>query len=145
MPYDLEKYRDKREKVMGAKKRGIDFGTWAIIISLTILLGLSAVVVPRSATYFNTRNLDDAIYKRLEDKNWPREFTGEIERLEGVKQVVTDTAGTRLVVTLDRTKTDTSTISGFIRDKGFGAVMLNRVSHHQRRTTLKEEAEFEAL
>ena len=33
MSYDLEKYRDKREKVLGVKKRGINFATIAATVS----------------------------------------------------------------------------------------------------------------
>ena len=53
MAYDLEKYREKREKVLGVKKRGISFGTLATIVSLLIILGLGVVVVPKSIAYCN--------------------------------------------------------------------------------------------
>ena len=33
MSYDPEKYREKREKVLGIKKRGLGFGTIAMIVS----------------------------------------------------------------------------------------------------------------
>jgi len=145
MSYDLEKYRDKRERVLGVKKRGMGFGAWAVLISVTMLLGLCSAVVPESVVYFTTRNLDDVIYKRHGEKNWPQEFVGRITVLKGVKQAVADTGGTRLVVTFDRSETDTPAISTFISGKGFKALMLNRVSHYQRLTTLKEDAELEAL
>ncbi len=38
MPYDPEKYREKREKVLGIKKRGLGFGAVAMIVSLVIIL-----------------------------------------------------------------------------------------------------------
>ena len=46
MAYNLEKYRGKREKVLGVKKRGISFGALASIVSLVIILGMGVVVVP---------------------------------------------------------------------------------------------------
>lgn len=145
MSYNLEKYRDKRERVLGVKNRGLGFGAWAVFISLTIVLGIGSAVVPKSVAYFTTRNLDDAIYKRHGNKNWPQGFAGQISALEGVKQAVADSGRTRLVVTFDRSKTDTSAISTFISGKGYKAIMLNRVNHRQRLTTLREEAEHEAL
>ena len=73
MSYDLEKYRDKREKVLGVKKRGISFGTLAGIVSLAIILGMGAVVVPKAIAYLNTRHLDDAIYKLQNAESLPQE------------------------------------------------------------------------
>jgi hypothetical protein len=74
MSYNLEKYRDKREKVLGVKKRGISFGTLAATVSMIIILGLGVVVVPKSIAYFNTRHLDDAIYKIKVTEAWPQEI-----------------------------------------------------------------------
>ncbi len=47
MAYDPEKYREKREKVLGIKKRGFGFGIIAMIVSVVIILGLSVVTVPQ--------------------------------------------------------------------------------------------------
>ena len=46
MSYDLDKYRDKREKVLGVRKRGVSFGTLAAIVSLCIVVGLAFLVIP---------------------------------------------------------------------------------------------------
>ncbi|MBT3388533.1 MAG: hypothetical protein HN417_11415, partial [Desulfobacula sp.] len=45
MAYDPEKYREKREKVLGIRKRGMGFGTIAMVVSLVIIVGLSFVTV----------------------------------------------------------------------------------------------------
>ncbi len=68
MTYDLEKYRDKREKVLGVKKKGISFGAWAATVSAIIIVGLISMVAPKSIAYFTTRNLDDVIYKLSGDQ-----------------------------------------------------------------------------
>ncbi len=39
MVYDLEKYRGKRDKVLGVKKTGISFGAWAATVSAIIVCG----------------------------------------------------------------------------------------------------------
>jgi len=57
MAYNFEKYREKREKVLGVKKRGVSFGTLAAVISMIIILGLGVVVVPKSIAYFGRRKL----------------------------------------------------------------------------------------
>ena len=49
MAYDLEKYRDKREKVLGVKKKGISFGVWAAVVSAIIIVGLVSMVAPKSS------------------------------------------------------------------------------------------------
>ena len=51
MAYDLEKYRKKREKVLGVRKRGLSFSVVAAIVSIVIVTGLGAVVVPRTAGF----------------------------------------------------------------------------------------------
>ena len=48
MAYDLEKYRDKREKVLGVRKKGISFGVWAATVSAIIIVGLISMVAPKS-------------------------------------------------------------------------------------------------
>jgi len=71
MAYDPEKYREKREKVLGIKKRGIGFGTLATIVSIVIVVGLCIVTVPQAVSYISARNLDDAIFKLESEKSWP--------------------------------------------------------------------------
>jgi len=141
MAYDLEKYRDKREKVLGVKKRGLNFGTLAAIISLIIILGLGVVIVPKSVAFFNTRHLDDAIYK-MRTGLWTQETIPGILNLAGVKDVVRDNNGSRIVVTFDRTVTDPAKLTAYFEQKGLQTIMLTRVGHQQRLTTLKKEAAF---
>ena len=145
MAYNLEKYRGKREKVLGVKKRGISFGALASIVSLVIILGMGMVVVPKSIAYFNTRHLDDAIYKLQSADVWPPDIITGLNDLIGVKEVVKDSHDTRLVVTFDKSVTDTKNFSAFFKQKEIKTTLLNRVSHTQRLKTLKKEAKFEGL
>ncbi len=142
MVYDLEKYRAKREKVLGVKKRGISFGVLAAIVSFVIVIGLGIVIVPKSIAYFSTRHLDDAIYKLQNAENWPEGILQDIQTLRGVKNVVADTDGTRIVITFDKSITEPKKLAAFFDKKDINTVMLNRVSHSQRQKTLKKEAEF---
>ena len=145
MSYNLEKYREKREKVLGVKKRGISFGALASIVSLVIILGMGVVVVPKSIAYFNTRHLDDAIYKLQSADVWPPDIITGLNDLIGVKEVVKDSHDTRLVVTFDKSVTDTKNFAAFFKQKEIKTTLLNRVSHTQRLKTLKKEAKFEGL
>jgi hypothetical protein len=145
MAYNLEKYRDKREKVLGVKKRGIGFGTLASIVSLVIILGMGVVVVPKSIAYFNTRHLDDAIYKLQSADVWPPDIITGLNSLTGVKEVIKDSHDTRIVVTFDKSVTDTKNFSAFFKQKEIKTALLNRISHTQRLKTLKKEAKFEGL
>jgi hypothetical protein len=140
--YNPEKYRTKREKVLGVKKRGISFGTLATIVSAVIVLGLGTVVVPKSIAFFSTRHLEDAIYKLQEADAWPREILPEINQLPGIKEVVADNDGARIVITFDKSTTDTRKISAFFDHKGLATIMLNEVGHHERMSTMKKEAKF---
>jgi len=143
MAYDLEKYRDKREKVLGVKKRGVSFGTLATIVSLVIILGMGVVVVPKSIAYFNTRHLDDAIYKLQNAESWPREVVAGIQELAGVKGIETDTHSSRVVITFDKSITGTKDFASYFKKSEIKAILLNRVSRTQRLKTLKKEAKFE--
>ncbi len=145
MTYDLEKYRDKREKVLGVKKRGLSFGAIATIVSICIMAGLGFMIAPRAVSYVVTRNLDDTIYKLNNSKTWPSEIISKAKGIQGVENAVTDKHGTRLVVTFDRTITDIGRLTTLFKQRGLNATLLNRVSHRQRIATLKEEAELEAL
>jgi hypothetical protein len=142
--YNLEKYRDKREKVLGVRKRGISFGAIAAMVSFMIVLALSFFVVPKSIAFFNARHLDDAIYKLRDAENWPQEILPAIRQLTGVKEVVTDTDDTRIVITFDKSITDTKNLTAFFDHKGISTIMLNRVGHNERMATMKKEAQFEA-
>jgi len=143
MAYNLEKYREKREKVLGVKKRGISFGTLAATVSLVIILGLGVVVVPKSIAYFNTRHLDDAIYKLQNAETWPREVIAGIQELAGVKGIETDSHSSRVVITFDKSIADTKGINSYFKTMEIEAILLNRVSRTQRLKTLAKEAKFE--
>lgn len=145
MGYDLEKYREKREKVLGVKKRGISFGTLAMIVSMTIVVGLGFVVIPKSVAYFHARHLDDAIFKLKNGTTWSQNIIHSTRALGGIKDVVADANGSRIVVTYNRSLTDTKKIASHFRQNKLTAVLLNKVSHTQRKHIMKKEAEFEAL
>lgn len=145
MGYDFEKYREKREKVLGVRKRGISFGTLAMIVSLTIVVGLGLVVIPGSIAYFHARHLDDAIYKLQNGRAWSHATLSAIRGLEGIKEVAADGNGSRIVITFDRSVIDTVKLASFYKQNGLSAVLLNKVSHSQRMQLMKKEAEFEAL
>ena len=142
MAYNFDKYRDKREKVLGVKKRGVSFGTLATVISLVIILGLGVVIVPKSIAYFNTRHLDDAIYKLQTAETWPQEVISSIQDLAGVKNVETDTNSSRIVITFDKSITSTPDINAFFKQKNIQTVLLNQVSHAHRQKILEKEAKF---
>lgn len=142
MTYDLEKYREKREKVLGVKKRGISFGVLAAMVSLVIVTGLGIVVLPQSIAYFQARHLDDAIYKLGGETSWSRELVAQVEALDGVSAASVDGGGTRLVVTFNRSRTDAGKLTAFFHHKGLAVVMLNQVGHSQRLHAMEKEAKF---
>ncbi|OGR26405.1 MAG: hypothetical protein A2277_02430 [Desulfobacterales bacterium RIFOXYA12_FULL_46_15] len=141
MVYDPEKYREKREKVLGIKKRGIGFGTLAVIVSLVVITGLSIATVPQAVSYISTRNLDDAIFKLESGTSWPDSIIPEMTVVEGVKAAVKDKNDTRLVVTYDRRKATVYSIKAYFDQKGLDAVLLNEVNHRQHLTISKAEEE----
>lgn len=146
MPYDLEKYRDKREKVLGVRKRGLSFGAWSAIVSVVMILVMGTMVVPKSIAYFSTRHLDDAIYKLKEDAAWPPEIVAEIApSIDGVKSALADKNGRRLIVTFDRHEADLPQFSTWFSSKGLEVVLLNRANHRQRLSIEKEESELETI
>jgi len=145
MAYDTEKYRKKREKVLGYKKRGISFGTIAIIVSVCIIAGLGIAAIPKTVKYIATRNLDDAIFKLDNSLKWPVDVISGIQEIPGVKAVVSDTDKTRLVVTFDRNSVQLTKFTSFFKLKGLKSILLNRIGHRQRINTKKEKKEFEAL
>ncbi len=129
MTYDLEKYRDKREKVLGVRKRGISFQAMATVVSAVILLGFGLVVVPKSIAYFTTRNQDDAIYKLAEAEAWPAAITSEVSVLDGVKAATLDSFGARLVITYDREVIDSDQLTFYFKSRGMKTVLLNHAGH----------------
>ena len=143
MTYDFEKYRDKREKVLGVRKRGLSFGAVATLVATVIVLGLGVVAVPKTVSYFTTRNLDDAIYKLADSTAWEQAVVKKINDLAGVKKVVTDNHDKRLVVTFNRNETGPEKFKVLFSRDGVEAELLNRMGYRQRMTILKKEAEFE--
>ncbi|MFH2057439.1 MAG: hypothetical protein ABIJ59_00875 [Pseudomonadota bacterium] len=145
MAYDPEKYREKREKVLGIKKRGIGFGTIATIVSVVIVLGLSIVTVPQAVSYMSARHLDDAIFKLESQAAWPKKVLDGIESIKGVKNVVKDKNDTRLVVTYDRRKVTISNIQNQFSRYDMDVTLLNQVNHrHHQATKKSEEKDLEA-
>jgi hypothetical protein len=143
MSYDPEKYREKREKVLGIKKRGLGFGTIAIIVSMVIILGLSVVTVPQAISYIATRHLDDAIFKLESDSKWPGKVITRINTIQGVKNTNKNDHTTRLVVTYDRRLVKLSSITALFDQNDLKVTLLNQVNHRQYQNTLKEEEELE--
>ena len=141
MAYDPEKYREKREKVLGIKKRGVGFGTIAIIVSLVILGGLSVVSVPQAISYMNTRHLDDAIFKLESGLNWPEKVVVELNEIEGVKFSNRDKKHARLVVTYDRRKQAFAGIKALFEKNNLEVTLLNQVNHRQHQNLLRNEEE----
>ena len=143
MSYNLEKYRDKREKVLGVKKRGISFGTLAATVSMIIILGLGVVVVPKSIAYFNTRHLDDAIYKIQVTEAWPQEIIEGIRDLGGIKNIEADQENSRIVITFDKSIAEIKVFNSYFKTNNIEAILLNRISHTQRLKILEKESKFE--
>lgn len=141
MAYDPEKYREKREKVLGIKKRGLGFGTLAMAVSLVIIAGLSIVTVPQAISYMTTRHLDDAIFKLESNSAWPKSVIAGITAIDGVKTIVNDTHTTRLVVTYDRRMVKLSNITALFDRLNLKVTLLNQVNHRQHQNTLKKEEE----
>ncbi len=145
MAYDTEKYRKKREKVLGMKKRGISFGVISTIVSICIMGAMGFVVLPGTIAYIAERNLDDAIYRLESSASWPNEIVTGILETEGVVEAVTDKGGKRLIITFDRQEVEVVIFSSFFAKNGLKPTLLNRVNHRQRVTILKEEKKLEAL
>ena len=141
MPYDREKYREKREKVLGIKKRGVGFGTIALVVSTVIILGLGVVTVPQAVSYMATRHLDDAIFKLESADKWPDAVLARINDIEGVSALSADKHDTRLVVTFDRRTVDLSLITALFGQHNLDVTLLNRLNHRHHQHTMKEEAE----
>ncbi len=142
MTYDPEKYRKKREKVLGIRKRGLGFGTISFIVVGVIVLGLSFAAVPKAVSYITTRNLDDAIYK-LDKATFKDIIIEEIENIEGVIFINQDKHDTRLVITFDRRVVNISQFVAIFNKNNLNTTLLNRVNHRQRQNILKEEEELE--
>ena len=144
-PYDPEKYREKREKVLGIKRRGFGFGTLAGLAALVIITGMGAVTLPDAVSYLSRRHLDDAIFKLESGLVWPDPILESLGAVDGITALVMDNSGARLVVTYDRRKVTLSLINSRFDRHDLKATLLNRISHLQHRAVMeKEEAENEA-
>ncbi|MBC8438485.1 MAG: hypothetical protein H8D87_02215 [Deltaproteobacteria bacterium] len=141
MAYDPEKYREKREKVLGIRKRGMGFGTIAMVVSLVIIVGLSVVTIPQAISYMTTRHLDDAIFKLESESKWPAGVITEISAIKGVKNSVKDENTTRLVITYDRRIVNLSNITSKFDQQNLNVTLLNQINHRQHKNTLKKEEE----
>ncbi len=141
MPYDPEKYREKREKVLGRRRRGISFQTVAASIALILLAGFAFLVLPQVIASLQERNLEDAFYRMRDERPWPAAIGEEIAGLPGVNRVVLDRDETRLIVTFDRTRTGTAAIEALFQEKNLETVLLNRMHHGTHREMRAEEAE----
>jgi hypothetical protein len=138
MTYDMEKYRVKREKVLGVRKRGINFGTMALIVSSVIVFGLGALVIPRAVAYLQSRNLDDAIYKMQKGSSLPADLIIGLVGVEGIKDVAVEADKGRVVVTFDRGVIDTDRIEAFFTKKDLRVILLNRVGHGHNLASLEK-------
>lgn len=145
MTYDPEKYRVKRERVLGIRQRTLSFSTIITLFALLIVTAAGAWAGPRLLTYMATRNLDDAIFKQENGDPWPDSAVETLARVTGVKTVVTDTGTSRLVVTFHRHQLATHSISSVLARNGFQAVLLNHTPHRQRMDLLARESENETL
>jgi hypothetical protein len=141
MVYDPEKYREKREKVLGIKKRGIGFGTLAALVAAVIILGIGAVTVPQAVSYMTLRHLDDSIFKLESDMSWPDNILQSLDSMDGVAKVVKDKNGARLVVTYDRRKVAAADIQTRFASHNLDVTLLNQLNHLQHQATLKDEEE----
>lgn len=139
MAYNPEKFREKREKVLGVRKRGISLGLLTIIVSSLILIGFGVVVIPKSIAWWNDRNLEDAIFKLKEGGPWPGEVVSAAGLQPGVKKAVTDKNKTRLVITFDRTIFDARKITPLFEKNGLNAVLLNRIDHSQHMRDIQKD------
>ena len=139
MTYDPEKYREKREKVLGIRKRGMGFGTIAMVVSLVIIVGLSVVTIPQTISYMTTRHRDDAIFKLESESKWPADVITGISAIQGVKNTFKDEHTTRLVITFDRRVVKISSITAQFDKHDLNVTLLNQVNHRQHQNTMKKE------
>ncbi|MFH1156162.1 MAG: hypothetical protein V1793_20335 [Pseudomonadota bacterium] len=143
MSYDPKKYKEKRDKVLGIKKRGLGFGTLVIIVSVCIIGGLGIAGLPQAVAYLTTRNLDDAIFKLDNASPWSDAVMTDLRAVPGVTRVETDKHSTRLVVTFDRTQVELSRLTTVFNTAGLRPTLLNRLDHRQRLTIQKHEEMLE--
>lgn len=145
MDYDLEKYRAKREKVLGVKKHFFSLGRILAVFSIAIVLLVSVAVVPQMATFFKNRHLDDIIYRLKDDTVLSPDAMAAIAAIKGVTGVNRDRENHRLILTFNRERTQPHAVTNQLSQVATGIIQLNVISHRQRLANLKKEKEFEAL
>ncbi len=143
--YDLEKYRNKREKVLGVRKRGISFAQLTAVFTLGIFIAIGVVVIPQAIAFFSTRNLDDVIYRLQDETVWSEATLQSVGNLQGVESIHEESSKKRVVVTFNRHILQPEQIRQVLEKHGQKVVLLNVVGHGQRLKTLAEEAKFETL
>ena len=143
MVYDPEKYREKREKVLGIRKSGFSFGSIAAIVAFTIIFGIIYTFIPQTISYIKTKNLDDAIFKLNNNEVWTNNVISQLRKLDGITDVVKDKHNTRLVITFDRRVLNISKFDAVFKKNNLKVILLNQINHRQRQAFLKQEEELE--
>jgi len=137
MAYDFEKYRDKREKVLGQKRKRLGAGGIALAFAALFLVVMGGILLPRAVAYLKERGLNDAIIRVEGDV---QAVVDTLQTVDGVKRVAVDHSGKRLVVTYHRSLTGASALVATLQREGAHAYLLNDVDHLHRRMTLEKEA-----
>jgi hypothetical protein len=145
MGYDLEKYRIKREKVLGVKRRGITFARLAALFTIGIFLMVGLAVLPQAIAYMKNRNLDDVIYKIEGNGTWWESNGKGVTLQQGVEGVQFEKEKNRVIITFNRELTTPEKLEKFIKKHGQEVVMLNVIGHSQRLKIVAEEAKFETF
>ena len=145
MNYNLEQYREKREKVLGARHGTISFGRLSSFFATGIVLLVAIVVIPQMIDFFQNRNLDDVIYRLKNKSSWSTATPMTLEKIPGVVNVIRDEKNHRLILTFNRTRTQPTEITKILKQQKIDVVQLNVIDHNQRLASMKKEAEFEAL
>ncbi len=145
MGYDIEKYRLKREKVLGVKKRGMPFASMAVLFTLGIFITVGWVVLPQAIAYIKNRNLDDVIFRVEGSTPWNEQSVVAMTSQEGVEDIKIETENNRVIITLNREVIGPEEIKQILKKHGKDGVLLNVIGHSQRLKIVAEEAKFEAL
>lgn len=146
MHYDLEKYRVKRERVLGRKRSFPTMRHISMLFAVTVVCVVSVIVIPQAIAFLQERHLADAIYRQVDNLPWDEHLVQELQGLQGVKTVAIDTRTNRMVVTFNATALSVDRInSAMSASEDIRPVLLNVLGHRQRMETMAKEAAFEAL
>jgi len=143
MAYDPEKYKKKREKVLGIRKSGLSFGSIATIVAFTIILGIGFIFIPQTISYIKTKNLDDAIFKLNNNEVWTNHIISQLQELNGITDVVKDKNNTRLVITFDRRVLNISKFDAIFKNNNLQVTLLNQINHSQHQAILRQDEKLE--